>query len=110
MHKLRNYRESYGLTIAELSILSDISVDAIRRIESGHNPYKVNDGVAKALAHALDLEVDDIFTPSELSHLGRPPHTGKPIEDLRLVSEHEMVCDGCHMVVPRAVGCADCAA
>lgn len=73
MHKLRNYRESYGLTVADLSILSDISVGAIHRIESGSNPYKV-------------------------------------IGTLRLVNEHEMLCTGCNLVVPRAIGCETCAA
>lgn len=110
MHKLRNYRESYGLTVANLSVLSDISVGAIHRIESGNNPYKVNEGVALALAHALDLEVGQLFDKSELSHLGRPPHTGRPIGPLRLLAEHETVCEGCHLVVPRAIGCETCAA
>ena len=110
MHKLRNYRESYGLTVAELSVLSDISVGAIHRIESGNNPYKVNEGVAMALAHALDVTVETLFAQTEVSHLGRPPHTGKPIGSLKLVNDHEMLCPGCNLLVPRAVGCDTCAA
>lgn len=107
LHRLRNYRESYGLTVKDLSILSDISVGAIHRIESGNSPYKTNEGVALALAAALDVEVHDLFDQSELSHLGRPPHTGKPIT-LRLVESHEMLCPGCHLIVPQASGCDSC--
>ncbi len=110
MHKLRHWRESYGLTVADLSELSDISVDVIHRIESGHNPYKVNETTAQALANALYLQVEDLFDKSELSHLGRPPHTGKPIGTFQLIKEHEMLCDGCNLVVPKAVGCQECVA
>lgn len=112
MHQLRIIRESYGLTVHDLSVLSDISVNAITRIESGKNPYKTNEGVALALAHALDAEVCDIFDKTELSHLGRPPHTGKPIGkagELQIINSHETIC-GCGLVVPRAVGCDMCAA
>lgn len=108
MHKLRHLRESYGLSAPELSVLSDISVGAIHRIESGKNPYKTNDGVAKALAAALDVDVCDIFDAIELSHLGRPPHTGKPIGELRLIDSHETVCTRCFLVVPRTAECGNC--
>lgn len=108
MHRLRHYRESYGLSIKDLSVLSDISVTAIHRIESGSNPYKVNEGVAKALADALDTDVFSIFEKSELSHLGRPPHTGKPI--VRVVRPNETICPGCHLTMPKAGGCDTCAA
>lgn len=91
----------------DLSILSDISRGAIHRIESGKSPYKTNDGVAKALADALDVSVCEIFDSIELSHLGRPPHTGTPIGELRLIESRESVCPGCHLVVP-AAGCTDC--
>lgn len=107
MHKLRNYRESYGLTAKDLSVRSDISVGAIYRIESGSSPYKTNEGVAFALAAALDVKVNDLFDPSELSHLGRPPHTGKPLT-LRLIESHEMQCPGCFLIVPQASGCDHC--
>ncbi len=108
MHKLRHYRESYGLSVRDLSILSDISMDAIYRIEKGNSPYKTNDGVALALANALDVEVHTLFSKDELSQLGRPPHTGKPI-NLHAASLHETICEHCHLVVPRGVDC-DCAA
>lgn len=68
----------------------------------------MNEGVAKALADALDTEVYSIFDKTELSHLGRPPHTGRPIVALRIVGENEMICSGCNLAVPRAVGCDMC--
>lgn len=107
LHRLRNYRESYGFTVKDLSILSDISIGAIHRIESGNSPYKTNEGVAFALAAALDVKVSDLFDPSELSHLGRPPHTGKPIT-MRLIESHEMQCPECYLIVPQASGCDQC--
>lgn len=110
MHKLRHWRESYGLTVAELSELSDISVSVIYRIEKGESCYKVNETTAQALAIALDLEQGELFHPLEISHLGRPAHTGTAIRKLQLLEEHEMLCVGCNLVVPRAVGCLDCAA
>jgi DNA-binding XRE family transcriptional regulator len=93
-----------------LSELSDISESAIYRIESGCNPYKVNEGVAKALAEALYLEVSDLFTQTELSHLGRPPHTGTSLTVVPNVGVHEMLCVSCNLVVPRATGCENCVA
>ena len=108
LHKLRHYRESYGFSAKDLSVRSGISLTAIHRIESGSSPYKVNEGVAKALADALDVQVYDIFDKSELSHLGRPPHTGTPIGSFCVIEENETVCSGCQLVVPRAVGCDTC--
>lgn len=81
----------------------------IYRIENAETPYKVNETTAKALAHALDLFVGELFDDSEVSHLGRPAHTGKAIGKFQVLGEHEMLCPGCHLVVPRAVGCFDCA-
>lgn len=108
MHKLKHLRESYGLSVKDLSVLSDISVAAISRIESGCSPYKTNNGVALALASALDVEVSVIFEKVELSHLGRPPHTGRPIASLELVTTSHVECPGCHLTVPRSIGCEDC--
>lgn len=110
MHKLRHYRESYGLTIKDLSELSDISESAIYRIEGGCNPYKVNQGVAKALAEALYLDVSNLFTEAELSHLGRPPHTGTPLTAVPPIGAQEILCISCNLVVPRATGCENCVA
>ncbi len=110
MHKLRLVRTSYGLSVKDLSILSDISEGAIHKIESGKKTERTHEGVAEALAYALDVCVSDLFTVEELTHLGRPPHTGIAITPLRLVESWETICYGCHLVVNRAIGCTECAA
>lgn len=107
---LQVVRESYGLSVADLAILSDISMSAIYRIENPErNPYKTNEGVAKALADALDCEVGDIFSHNELSHQGRPAHTGKPIAQLAPDAFiNEMTCLDCYLIVPVHIGCENC--
>ena len=107
-HNLRTKREEYGLSICDLSVLSDISVSAISSIESGRKPYKTNVGVALALAKALDCEVGDLFAKSELSHLGRPPHTGKPLSVEQELFPRDVLCLGCFLVVPAHIGCDNC--
>lgn len=105
--RLQKMRESYDLTIAELSELSDISESAIRSIENGRKTYKTNVAVAKALADALDCRVSDLFDSLELSDLGRPPFTGKKIEH-RHYAVAETLCPSCGMLVPADVGCEFC--
>lgn len=108
MHKLRKCRESYDLTVKDLSTLSDICVGAIRRIESGKNPHKVNEGVARALADALDTSVSALFAKNELTVLGRTPHTGGPIVKQARVATYEKVCVTCNLVYHVARGCGSC--
>ena len=105
-HKLRNIRESHGLTVRDLHDLSGIAVGTIYRIENGDLAYKVNDCTAKALADALYLDVYDIFEPHELSPYGRPPMTGCPISPKH--SQPEKVCPGCNYALPATGVCDDC--
>lgn len=107
-HKLRSKRKEFDLTVCDLSVLSDISVSAISSIESGHKRFKTNVGVAFALAKALDCEVGDLFASHELSHLGRPPHTGKPLNAEHQCFPHEVLCPGCNLLVPSYRGCDEC--
>lgn len=107
MHRLQIIRESFGLSVKDLSVLSDISKGAIYRIESEDSLHKTNETTALALASALDVEVSDLFDPTELTHIGRHAHTGKPIVKLRLVKSHEIQCR-CGLIVPRAIGCDTC--
>lgn len=108
LHKLCSFRESIGLTVAELANEAGVSRGVIYEIESGLKKYKVNYTVAEALAEALEVHVYDIFTKTEVSELGRPAHTGKPLT-LTVISSCEMICSGCNLAVPRAVGCDTCA-
>lgn len=113
MHKLRGIRESYGLTINELAELSGIAPGTIRDIESGHKTYKIHDGVAKAIADALYEETLNIFQKTELSHLGRPPMTGRPLtpgaSDPFKVAAGEVLCLSCCLITRTSSGdCLHC--
>ena len=102
-HELRHVRSGLGLTVKELSELSGISIGTIYRIESGDKTYKINDQTARAIADALYLQMLDVFKGDELSHLGRPPMTGKPIvTPLR----RKKICPVHHLVLP-SVGICD---
>lgn len=104
-HELRRVRHSLGLTVQELSELSGISVGTIYRIESGDKTYKINDQTARALADALYLQMLDVFKGDELSHLGRPPKTGKPIvTPLR----RKKICTVHHLETPMTGICDFC--
>lgn len=75
---LKEARQDCNWSKQELSERSGISVAAIQSIENG-SLYKTHEGVAAALADALDLKVSDIAWPRGTSNRGRPPHTGRPI-------------------------------
>lgn len=112
MHPLQRIRESYGLSVNDLSVLSDVAVSTIRGIENGTKIYKTNDKVAELLAEALDVGVSDIFEQCDLSHRGRPGGTGKPIgartESLLLIRPHETFCENCRLAYPRQAECPGC--
>lgn len=113
MHKLQQVRVAAGLSVAELSELSDISATAIHRIESGRSPYRTHIGVAAALATALNVGVGELFdTNHELSDRGRPPMTGKPIAKRHLssVPDRGKDCEVHHLRLPATGVCDECAA
>ena len=105
-HHLRQVRTSLGLTVPELSELSGISNGTIYRIESGDTTYRINDRTALALADALYLQMLDIFKRDELSHLGRPPMTGKPII---MPLRRKKICPVHHLQLPTIGVCDFCA-
>ena len=63
MNKLKEIRESKGLSISELSRLSNISRQTIYRLESGEDKV-VNSKTLKALADALGVSMTVFFEPS----------------------------------------------
>lgn len=107
-HKLSTARIKAGLTICELASQSGISKTAIYHIENENSPYKINDGVAKALAAALKVEIKDLFDPIELSNRGRPPHTGKSCQKSEDTRAHEIMCPKCFVMIPLSVECDTC--
>lgn len=76
-HALQKIREILEVSITELADLSGISTTTIHRIESGDTTFKINEATAESLTAALGVRMFEVFSGTELSHLGRPPHTGK---------------------------------
>lgn len=62
MNKLKEIRESKGISISELSRLSNISRQTIYRLESGDDKV-VNSKTLKALADALGVSMTVFFEP-----------------------------------------------
>ncbi|GEM_PF-1666926 len=126
MHKLKKLRKDVGFSVEELAEYTGLSVSTIRGIENGTSQFRTNIGVAQILADTFDCDVNDIFASEELSHLGRPPLTGKPIghvtsmlevsvtkngqtETFRLFHELEgNACERCHIVMPLTGKCPFC--
>lgn len=98
-------REHWDLSVQELSELSEISESAIYRIERG-SPHDVHLGVAMALAGALDCEIRDLFDSIELTHKGRPPHTGVPLGKSDAVLSDD-ICPSCRLTKPRGTKTCD---
>lgn len=63
MNKLKEIRESKGISISELSRLSNISRQTIYRLESGDDKV-VNSKTLKALADALGVSMTVFFEPT----------------------------------------------
>lgn len=108
-HKLRDVRLALGLTVAQLAERSEVSTSAILRIESNDNEYRVNTTTASLLATALHAEVLSIFELGELSHLGRPPKSGRPLHEQTLLAAGEITCPSCCLITrPLAGKCTQC--
>ncbi len=90
-------------------------MSAINAIEQGGD-FKTNIGVAELLAAALGLEVREIDWPRGLSHLGRPPKTGKRImkrtftiticEEVE-ITDDTPVCSDCNLTIPLVGVCGN---
>ena len=99
-----------GVTRSELAEIAEVSEQTIRGIEDGKQ-FRTNDSIAENIANAFGISALEIFDPCELSHLGRPAGTGRPISTiLQLVRDFETVCETHHLVVPRQAGCHECVA
>lgn len=116
-YTLKEAREELGMTKRDLSRESGISMAAINAVENG-SAYKTSEGVAKALAEALALEVHEIAWPRGLSHLGRPAKSGKPIiirrtvtysmtEEVSITSD-DPICPKHFTTYPRSGNCDLC--
>lgn len=106
--KLADLRELHGITRQELCEISDISLGVIRRIERGDDEYAVNERTAEALAEALACTVDEIDWPNGLSHLGRPPHTGRAIYHTHVTIINVAICEIHHLELSVTGVCFGC--
>jgi DNA-binding XRE family transcriptional regulator len=120
-HALYYARVDAGLTREELADLTGLSLGTIWKIETKSSEFKTNRKVAELLAEALELPVRELFDSHELSHLGRPPLTGRPIGSSTaitvvqtttvMVGSNEALCTCCYLVVPCWGGeCDNCGA
>lgn len=96
LHTLFTLRTTAEISVEELAELSGVSVGTIRAIESGEKFYNTNYTVAEAIADALYVKVDDIFSKTEVSTVGRTVGTGKPIGNMR---KHFTICMNCNCEV-----------
>ena len=62
MNKLKEIRESKGISITELSRLSKVTRQTIYRLENGRDEV-ANSKTLKALADALEIRISDFFEP-----------------------------------------------
>lgn len=62
MNKLKEIRESKGLSITELSRLSNVTRQTIYRLEDGKDEV-ANSKTLRSLADALGIKVSDFFEP-----------------------------------------------
>lgn len=108
-HKLRRVRKENSLTRKELAELSGVGLATIIAIEDETTIYKINVETARLLEDALYMP-RKIFHPAELSHLGRPPKTGKPAAGKHSASarRYETKCPHCFLLVPSLPRCGWC--
>ncbi|MFZ2126134.1 MAG: helix-turn-helix transcriptional regulator [Candidatus Microsaccharimonas sp.] len=100
LHKIEIRRRELGLSIAEVAKRSGIAETTIRGIEAETpNGYKTRFDVAKAIAAGLESQTHTLFDAIELSHLGRPAKTGRPIADID-EKRTEKPCPSCNYILP----------
>ncbi|HRF28432.1 MAG TPA: hypothetical protein PL051_02225 [Candidatus Saccharibacteria bacterium] len=102
-------REAAGLTIDQLAMKAGVSSNVVRVAEGRdpNRPYRTSNASATLLAAALNVEVNDLFDPLELSDLGRPTGTKNDATGIGCVTA-EAMCPDCFMLVRISVGCLDC--
>lgn len=100
------YRRYVGFTVEELSEYTGLSESTIYRIEREDNPFKTRHDVASSLAEAFGVPIDDLFDSEDISHLGRPAHSGKPLHFI--VGVVFTICDQCHIQTPASGACDYC--
>lgn len=106
---VREKRAEKGLTVQQLSEQADISKATIYRIERGDTSHQIRIDTAEALASALGDDVNQLFSPGEVTHRGRPPHTGgKYTRNPDDGVVYGTLCTVCNLYYPAHAGCENC--
>lgn len=96
------------MTITKLAELTGLSENTIRAIEQDTVRRKTHYTTAFLLEGALDME-GMLFHPSELSKIGRPATTGRPLEGKQTAcASFETLCPNCCLIVPNMPLCDYC--
>lgn len=105
-NNLKELRLNRGLSVSALAKLAELSPSTIRRIERD-DTFKVRTDTAGDLATALGLPVTDIFVLSDLSDVGRPPHTGKTCT-LKVPTQTPDASPCCNVILLPSGACSLC--
>lgn len=97
-----------GLTVQDIVDRTRLGNAAVTRAVMGGN-QRINEITASLIADVFGVLVEDIAWPSELTHLGRTPLTGRPIDarSTRLVANGDEVCNQ-HFVILNGGRCSFC--
>jgi len=90
LHNIEQLRRKLGFSQGEAAELCGVSQTTISRIESCRERYKINLRTAQLIEAGLDQR--GLFSPSEISHLGRPPQTGHPVIHIHT---RAIICPSC---------------
>jgi DNA-binding XRE family transcriptional regulator len=76
-------RIELGLSVADVAVLTGICTSTLYRIEREEpDRFHTRLDVAQAIAYGLDSQLHTLFNPDELSEIGRPAKTGRPIVNI----------------------------
>lgn len=96
------------LNVSDIVNKTGLGNAAVTRAVMGGN-QRINETTAALIADVFGVPLGDIAWPSELTHLGRTPLTGSPIEvrSERKVASGDEVC-GQHFVILSGGRCGLC--
>lgn len=64
-NRLKQFRTAQGLSVKELSVLSGVSVDTIKRIEKARVIHQINWDTMTRLSAAMGLHANAVFPTKE---------------------------------------------
>lgn len=89
--------EILDITIEDLIQETGLNASAVKRAVLG-GPHMIHYTVADAIAKQLGLKSsDELAWPREVTDLGRPAHTGRPMRNDRYSGRF---CTNCHLEFP----------